>query len=71
MKDIETGKEELKQSKKEYYETEPFNIFAQAKQQLIECEICKCQIKGGNSHLIRHKKTRKHINNINKKEQQQ
>ena len=39
-------------------------MFAKAKQQLIEREICSWQTKGGNSNLTRHNKTRKHINNI-------
>ena len=32
-----------------------FNILAQAKQQLRECEISDCQVKGGDSHLTRQK----------------
>ena len=32
------------QSRDKYYEREKFNIRAKAQQQLIECEICKCQI---------------------------
>ena len=35
-----------------------FNIFAKAKQQLIECENRNCQIKGGNSNLTRRKTTK-------------
>ena len=31
-------------------------MLAKAKQQLIECEICNCQIEGGNSNLARQKK---------------
>ena len=58
------------QSKKEYYQRDKFNILAKARQQLRECEICKCRIKVGDSHSTRHK-TRKHINNTKKKEEQQ
>ena len=40
IKDIEKRKPiELKQSKEERYGREKFNIFAKAKQQLIQCEI--------------------------------
>ena len=46
-------------------------MLAQAKQQLRECEICNCQVKGGDSHLSRQNKTSKHINNLKKKEEHQ
>ena len=36
-------------------------MLAKAKQQLIECEICNCQIEGGSSNLARQNKTSKHI----------
>ena len=45
-----------------------FNILAKGKQQLIECEICDCQIEGGNSNLRIHNQTSMHINIMNKKE---
>ena len=54
----------------EYYERDKFNILAKAKQQLRECEICNCQNKGGESHITRHNKTRKNINNVKKKDEQ-
>ena len=57
----EKRKTELKQSKKEYYERDKFNILAKAKQQLRECEVCNCQNKGGESHLTRQNKTRENI----------
>ena len=67
IKDIEKRKPiELKQSKEERCGREKFNILAKAKQQLIQCEICNCQIKGGNSDFARHSKTSAHINNIEK-----
>ena len=66
----EKQKTELKQSKKEYYERDKFNILAKAKQQLRECEICNCQNKGGESHITRYNKTRKNINNVKKKDKQ-
>ena len=64
----------LQQSKKEYCERDKFNILtvlAKAKQQLTECEIRNCQIKGGDSHSTRHKTSSKNINNVNKEEEQQ
>ena len=67
---LEKRKTKLQQSKKEYYERDKFNILAKAKQQLRECEIRKCQNKGGESHLTRHKKTHRNINNVKKKDEQ-
>ena len=65
---MEKQKTELKQSKKEYYERDKFNILAKAKQQLRECEIHNCQNKGGESHITRHNRTCKNINNVKKKD---
>ena len=42
------------------------NILAKAKQQLIECDICNFQTKGGNSNLTGHNKTSKHIKQYKK-----
>ena len=67
-RDFEKSKKRnLNKARKEYYESDKFNILAKAKQQLRECEICSCQSKGGESHLTRHNKTRKNINNVKKK----
>ena len=71
---LDKRKTKLQQSKKEYCERDKFNILtvlAKAKQQLTECEICNCQIKGGDSHSTRQKTSSKNINNVNKEEEQQ
>ena len=70
-KDLEKSKKwNLNKARKKYYERDKFNILAKAKQQLRKCEICNCQNKGGESHITRHNKTRKNINNAKKKDEQ-
>lgn len=54
MKDKEKRKTGFNQSRDKYYEREKFNILAKAQQQLIECEICKCQILCGKCLLVKH-----------------
>ena len=61
---------ELKQSKREYHERGKSRILAKAKQQLIECEICKYQIKRGSSNSMRLNEASKQISNIGKKDEQ-
>ena len=47
-------KKNQKSIMKDRDEREKFNILAKAQQQLIECEICKCQILCGKCLLVKH-----------------
>ena len=57
------NKDIISKQRKEYYENHKEHIQEKAKVQ-VECEVCNCNITLCN--LSRHKKTHKHINNLNK-----
>ena len=59
----EDNKEKMKEYEKKYYEDNKEKI-KEYKNEKILCKVCNCNVRRGD--ISRHKKTKKHFNNLNK-----